>query len=288
MGNSGIFTVIPKLNDPSHTSFWEISDLWANQLQPIQVLQLSRNLNVDINLFALLNDKHSLGDVETMRAKLFNVTLEVDKSIVLDKSIIGNDVHKLHRAMCAFGLTTAVLFMLKPDICRELKAAIARCFEWIQLQTIHGPTSDLTGLQLVIVGNHLTHAVNKVILDVVGEITKTEEGVKLALLGIPDVGPLSRLTSDILRISLQTTGTVPSGSPEPLAARTKPDGSAVSRSPKLVTTKPICGFYNSTVGCKMHKGGCKRRHNKPKSDEDVKLLDDFFNSKVGQGLVRKG
>ena len=291
MGETGIFSVVPKLNSSIYCNFWSLQTTWVNQNQPIQVLNLARNMNVDIKRFALVNEKLSPRETQELRVKHYNVSLDLDKTLAFDEKIIGNDIHKLDRAMRAFCLTIDVLFMLKSGIRDELRAVVIRCIEFVTPQLVHGPNSELTGEQLTVVGAYFTYSVSQIFQDVVGDITRSEMGVITALEKIPDIERNSDFATDILRISLKVeTPEIPPKKPKPKPIATE------KPTPTITPPKPspaakallICGFFNSTGGCKATQGACSRDHRKSKDPADDTQLDTFFKSRAGSNLVRKG
>jgi len=315
-GNINAFMILHYLGAPSRAStaeedkeslgsFWGL-DRWVTQVQPVHLLWMVNSLvSVDVRLWASLWDTYTTPAIEQL---VFPFLASDDKLVPTspDWSVVSGYCQRLRLCLLNFCVTVDVLFRLRPVIRQSLRAAVERTMRFIA-SVDPGPANPATPLLLHYVAYRFQQAVGLAYGHVRGCVSTSPEAVADEIALFPNREQHSTFSIDVdmilmhqrlppsmlslpglagsCRESLFATpppmhhasGAAPSPAPAPAADTTPP-----KPGPK---TFPVCGYWNSTRGCRKSTG-CSP-HRAAKTAEERLYLDEFFAQPRNKKLARK-
>jgi len=288
--------------------FWGL-ERWKTQLQPAHLLSLVNCVaSVDIRLWASLWDTYTPHSVDQLVSPFLASDDKLISNPAPDLSIIGGYRQRLRICLLNFCATIDALFRLRSDIREALRATVERTMSFVD-SVDPGPAHASTPILLHYVAYRFQQAISSAYGRVRGCVSTSSAAVIADLGGFPNRERHSLFSIDVDLIlmhqcmppamssfsspaaprrenlySTPTPAPAPGAAPAPAPSPTLMGGQALltSNTPKYL----ICGFWNSTRGCRK-TAGCGAPHREPTTAAEIQWLDAFFANPRNKKLVRK-
>jgi hypothetical protein len=252
------------------------------QLTSEQFLQLIQNpSSVSILLLASLTDEMSLQEAVLLQEKYGRA--EVDKSLVPNMHIIGNNLEKLRNTLLNFLFVYVTALDLKQDILDAFLQMVERHLRYTAVR-LDGPYNNSTNKKLIIVAEHIQRVFTGVYMRVYsGVISSTGQLIReIEDLTIETDSPLS---IEFMKLSMISPprGNDASSNGDRKKRRTNKKRDEDKQPPADVVIKAdrpppisVCGYNLSTKGCVKKNGQCALPHQQPKPGAESKAVDAWF------------
>lgn len=289
--DTGIPIIFNRLKYPDQSKL----DTWGlpcfiTQLQPGHLFDLIFSWrSVDLNYFAGLEDRFGKVQAEKFAAKfeLLGKT-EIDKTIQVSLNLVGNDITRYQRALMGYGFVLDSMFSFKPIIQQAIIATLTSAVQFV-IPWMRGNQDDTTGKMFMAVTSVFMDGFQRAYGYIFATQSVLDENYVASLLtGIPTADRRQELIVEMQRLSLESSNkersrksqdddiTPPSKKKKPSPPDTKKITAAKhSPKPSNASKRYLCGYFNSTEGCKKIDD-CERIHAKPTTPEEEEAMSYFF------------
>ena len=304
---TGIFNTYQRILHPTYLGMqpheWYLAGPLLCQLQPGHILELVSNWSaLPLDLFASLDDQFGTVVAKEKTDVFARITsVEVDKSIVIDRSIIGTEINRFGKALMNYGYVLDTIFLFRPVIRQSLIAVFQRLVAVLRPRA-YGSTDPRSKALLDYAGRHVMTELQRVYGSTFASSAAitAEATIVHSLNEIPDMTnnsefsiALGHINSKTATIGTKTTK-VEEGhetadtskralkrQKQKAAAKKTAEGIPQPAAAGVTKGKGVCGYFLSDVGCK--KADCTRLHRQPKPEEQANVLHFFSkNTKLTQ------